>query len=142
MANATTAATTAATSNVHPRDVLNGYLWWVLGFVVIITIAFGIKHEYGDGARQKKPEKTNAQELVVQANGFSKHVIVPVGLKVKYSGHGYIIHCVYADAQGNGSEDSYFGDEKRSCRDGRMLYQYLQDTTGDENVVPYAFVRP
>lgn len=58
----------AATSNVHPRDVLKRYLWWGLGFAIFLAICFGIKNEIS----KPKPTAAQAQALTVCQNVTAK----------------------------------------------------------------------
>lgn len=136
--NATTAVpTTAASSNVHPRDILNRYLWWVLIFVVVITLVFGIKHKI-ESRKDADSDHSRATELSlkIEPNGDSSHVVTKSGYAIDYKGSGFVLYCVYADGH-KGMNDG----RVNTCGNGPMLYQYLHDTSGKENTVPYEYVR-
>ncbi len=84
----------------------------------------------------KPPKQVARLTLLVPANGYSDHVLPPVGYATTFRGHGYTIHCVYSDGT-----EGIVGDQTRPCKNGNMLYQYVRDTTGSPNTVTYEFVR-
>lgn len=89
----------------------------------------------GSSGPQKQAEKATPT-LTMPANGYSDHVLPPVGYFTRFVGHGYVIRCVYSDGT-----EGIVGDQSRPCRDGPMLYQYLHNTTDKVNIVSYSFIR-
>jgi hypothetical protein len=85
----------SATSGVHPRDIVNKYLWWVIAFAVVIVIAFGIKHEVETKQKNQNVEPqtvagplltltcdTNHPCVLHEQNGLTVLVSVPGGKNV------------------------------------------------------------
>jgi hypothetical protein len=116
--------------------------WVATGVVVAMLVVFPLwglatslaapAHVTADTAQQPPQRRM----LSVPANGYSNHVLPPVGYATTFYGHGYTIHCVYS----NGTE-GVVGDQARPCKNGEMLYQYVRDTSGQLNSVEYEFVR-
>lgn len=82
---------------------------------------------------QQPPQK---RMLSMPANGDSARINVPVGYGTAFTGHGFVILCVYGD----GTEDEGIPDA-HPCKSGPLSYAFVRDISGQPNSVMYEFVR-
>lgn len=149
-------AEAAATSGVHPRDVVNKYLWWVIVFSMAIAIAFGIKHEQGSkdadsaktgGPRSEIPLVSSPQSswptLTIPAKGkvelipylYSKypHARI-VGMRVQVTGTEGSFRLYIQYANGN---KCVIPDEV--CALDGIVEMSVGNKLSETNIVSYAF---
>lgn len=106
----------------------------ITGLITLVLVIYQI--EMYEPKKSGPAEQEKAMVLSMTANGDSPHVLTKSGYAVDYKGSGFVLYCVYTDKH-KGMNDG----RVNTCGDGPMLYQYLHDTTGDKNTVPYEYVR-
>lgn len=117
-------------------------LQWILaGVMVAVLIVFPLwglaaspaAPAHSTTAAQQPPQK---RMLSMSANGDSTRITVPVGYGPVFTGHGFVVSCVYEDGTEDVGEPAV-----HPCRSGPMAYQIVHDTSGFPNSVMYEFVR-
>lgn len=89
-------------------------------------------HATADTAQQQSQKRM----LTMAANGDSARINVPVGYGTAFTGHGFVILCVYGD----GTEDEGIPGA-HPCKSGALSYAFVRDISGRPNSVVYEFVR-
>lgn len=138
---ATNQTPSAATSSVHPREIINTYLTRLVIFVVVLVAAFGIRSEMGrkkDAPSDTAPaQQKKMTPFKVSAYGNTPRVAAPdKGYTVAFTGRGLEVHCLYDE---QGTDDRIFGDPKNPCVEGPILYYYAHSTIGSQQMVSYSY---
>ncbi len=134
---------TTTENAVHPRDVVNKYLWWFLVFAITIVFALGIKHE---AETRKGTNENNSSariplasmprsswtKLTIPPGERSETFAIPPGMRGVIEGSKFLVHNVYE----NGSECA--ANEK--CGGSSALAYVTNEDKVNWNVVSVHFV--